>query len=49
MDQSKILFIDRNFTTEEASYLFKNTFLKNRQNGISEAFLRILPEFRLKD
>ena len=27
----------------------KNTFLKNRQIGISEAFMRILPEFRLKD
>ena len=27
----------------------KNTFLKNRQIGISEAFLRIIPEFRLKD
>ena len=27
----------------------KNTFLTNRQIGISEAYMRILPEFRLKD
>ena len=27
----------------------KNTFLTNRQIGISEAYIRLLPEFRLKD